>query len=115
VIINIKGLRAMTLLGVYPHERKEKREVLIDLAIEYDASAAMQSDTMEDALDYALIEQEVINSVRDQRYELLEALTKHIADVVMHFDVVQAVTVQVHKPGALVHAPGVSFTYAARR
>lgn len=113
--ITIKELKAKTLLGVYPEERGALREVVLNISVEYDASKAAASDHMEDALDYAAIEQAVVGSLPKQNFHLLEALAEHVVQLVLAFEPVQRVTVEIDKPGALVHARSVSITHTASR
>ena len=113
--ITIKDLKANTLLGVYPQERLALREVVLNLCIEYDAAQAARTDQMQYALDYAAIEQAVVTSLPQQTFALLEALAEHVAQLVLKFDAVKHVTVEIDKAGALLHARSVSITHTASR
>lgn len=115
MIITIKDLVAFTLLGVYPEERHALRKVILNIAITYDASRAMETDDMKYALDYAAIESLVVSSLRGQTFALIEALVDHVAKLIMAFPAVDAVTVEIDKPGALQHAQSVSLTHTVTR
>ena len=109
--IAIKELAAQTLLGVYPEERLAPREVTLNIAIEYDAAKAARTDDVKYALDYAIIEERVVNSLAMQSFQLLEALAEHVAKLVLEFPAAKTVTVEIDKAGALVHAKSVSVTH----
>jgi FolB domain-containing protein len=111
VIIKIKNLRAKTLIGVYPEERKAQRELVLNLTIDYDHSAAVASDNVADVPDYAVIEQTVVASLSKQTFELLEPLAEHVAKLVLTFAHVKSVTVEIDKDGTLKYADSVSVTH----
>lgn len=115
MIITLKELKARTLLGVYPQERQGLREVVLNITVEYDAAKAANTDHMDDALDYAAIEQAVVESLPRQNFHLLEALAEHVAQLVLAFPAVQKVSVEIDKEGALVHARSVSITHTVSR
>lgn len=115
MIIKIKNLEAYTLLGVYPEERGGLRKVLLNLTVVYDASRAMHSDDVADALDYAELETRIVTSLAAQTFALIEALAHHVAQLVMAYPAVHEVTVEIDKPGALQHAPSVSITHTVSR
>lgn len=112
--IHIKQLRAWTILGAYAHERNKPREVVINLSIDYDHSAAIESDKLADALDYALIEETIVDSLSKQRFTLLETLAEHVAQLVLGFVQAREVTVEIDKPGALKHAQSVAVSHTVR-
>ena len=109
--ITLKELKAQTLLGVYPQERLALREVVLNITIDYDGTPAARSDRVADALDYAAIEQAIVSSLPAQKFELLEALAEHVAQLVLAFPAARSVTVEIDKPGALAHARSVSITH----
>lgn len=113
--IHIKNLEAKTILGVYDNERRAPRTVIINVSIDYDHNLAAASDRMEDALDYEVIEETIVTSLKEQQFRLLEALAEHIANVVMGFVQIREVTVEVDKPGALKHAQSVSVMHTVKR
>ncbi len=115
MIIRIKNLRAQTLLGAYADERQARRTVILNLEIDYDHARALASDALADALDYAKIEQAVIDSLAAQKFVLLESLAAHVAKLIMGFAQVREVAVEIDKPGALKHADSVSVAHRMKR
>jgi len=113
--INIKNLRLQTLIGIFDWEREAKQEVIINAQMDYDATDAIQSDTIEEALDYKTITKEIVAAVEESEFFLLEKLTNHVLQLIMSHDRVETATVTIDKPGALSHAESVSVTLRERR
>ncbi len=113
--IRIKNLRGETIVGVYAHERKNPRPVILQIEIEFDHRASVNSDQLSDTIDYALIEDHVLKALAEQQFMLLEALADHIARLVMGFAGVQSVVVEIDKPGALKQAESVSVVHRLER
>lgn len=110
MMIAIKKLRAQTMLGAYAEERLTQRTVVINLHIVFDHASGVASDRLQDTLDYAEIEKNIIESLNDQHFVLLESLAAHVAKLVLAFPQAEEVTVEVEKPGALRHADCVAVT-----
>jgi FolB domain-containing protein len=113
--IRIKDLHAETIVGVYAHEREKPRPVVVNLELEFDHRASAKSDMLSDTIDYALVEEQVLRALASQQFMLLEALAEHVAQQVLGFAGVQAVTVEIDKPGALKQARSVSVVHRAVR
>lgn len=115
MIIRINNLKAETIIGAYPAERKAKRKVIFNLTIDYDAAVAVTSDKLEDALDYAAIEKIILTSVAKQKFHLMEALVAYVAHLVLAVERVRGVTVTLDKPNAIESADTVSVEYSLRK
>ena len=113
--INIKNLKAQTLLGVYEEERKALREVILNLTIDYDHTQAVASDDVQDTIDYAIIEQTIVDGLARQKFALLESLAAYVTKQVMGFAGVREVQVEIDKPGALNYAECVSIIHSERK
>lgn len=50
--IYIRDLALRCIIGVYPEEKREKQDVVINIVLECDHSAAAKSDNLDDAIDY---------------------------------------------------------------
>lgn len=112
MIIRIKGLKAQTVIGIYPEERQAPRPLVLHIGIEY---ADVTSDRIEDVPDYAVIEQKIVESLRAQQFNLLETLADHVARLVLGDARVREVTVEIEKPGVMRHADMVSVVHHAKR
>jgi len=106
--ILIGDLAARCIIGVDEDERKEKQDVLINLAIYTDIRAAARSDRIEDAVDYRDLRTRVVEVVERSQYYLLEALAEAIAGVCLEYPGVSKVQVRVDKPSALRFARSVA-------
>ncbi len=99
--IFIYDLLLRCIIGIYPHERVEKQDVLVNVALECDLAQAGESDRIEDTVDYKSIKKEIIRLVEGSAFNLIEKLAAEIARVCLAADGVRRVTVTVDKPGAL--------------
>lgn len=106
--IHIRDLALRCVIGVYPEERREKQDVVVNVVMETDHSAAAKSDRLEDAVDYKTIKKEIIRLVEGSSFNLIETLADRIARVCLSNPKVQAATVTVDKPGALRFARSVA-------
>lgn len=113
--LRIKKLRATTTLGVYDWEIAKKREVIIHMELAFDGAAAVQSDDMSDAIDYSEIEQQALDYLYHNRFDLIETVACRLAEQVMQDARVRHIIVEVEKPGALRFAESVSAIYEAER
>jgi FolB domain-containing protein len=113
--ILITDLTARCVLGVSAEERREKQEVVINVSLAADLSAAAASDRFEDTLDYRALKKAILSLVEGSDYYLLEALSERIADLCLEDSRVQQVTVQVEKPSALRFARSVAVEVAKER
>jgi D-erythro-7,8-dihydroneopterin triphosphate epimerase len=99
--IVIADLQVRCILGIDPEERREKQDVLINLAIDADLRQAGLSDRFEDAVDYRAIKKRVLALAEASRFHLVEALAQAVAGAVLESPGVRAVKVRVDKPSAL--------------
>lgn len=115
MIITIKNLKAKTLLGVHAHERRAKRKVIVTARIHYDSGKSAKSDILADALDYHAAEQLIVDKLAKCECYLLEKLVSELLDLIMQDTRVTEASVEIDKPGALVHAESVSVKGSRKR
>ncbi len=108
MIICIKNLRVSSILGVYEEERRKERDIIINVRVEYDAQAALESDGLEDALDYKQVRDRIVNFVTGTQFKLLEKLADGIIQVLITDGRILKVQLEVDKPHALRLAESVS-------
>lgn len=106
--IYIRDLSARCIIGFNPVERTDKQDVVINLELQTDLSAAAASDQVEDSVCYRTVKKAVYKRVEESRFQLLEALAGAIADCCLEFPAIQSVRVTVDKPGALRFARSVA-------
>lgn len=113
ILIADLGLRC--IIGVNEDERRDKQDVVINLALSADLSTACRSDRFEDTVDYRAIKKAIVALVEDSRFFLIEALAGAIADLCLKFPAVREVTVRVDKPLALRFARSVAVEIVRKR
>jgi dihydroneopterin aldolase len=98
--ITLTGLTVFGHHGVFPHEKADGQEFLIDITLWLDLSAAAESDDLTKTVHYGELAQLAERIVAGPSKDLIEAVAGEIADAVMRAFVVHAVEVTVHKPSA---------------
>jgi FolB domain-containing protein len=106
--ILINDLMVRCILGISPEERREKQDVLINVALFTDLSGPGRSDRFEDSVDYRAVKKDILAAVEGSQYHLVEALAARIAEACLAHRAVQRVQVTVEKPGALRFARSVA-------
>ena len=110
MVIRVKNLRTSGILGVYDEERRAEREIVVNVRLEYDARAAAQSDSIEDALDYQRVQDRIEAVIKAGRFRLLETLADRLVKELTQDARIHKLRVEVDKPGALALAESVSVT-----
>lgn len=95
--IKISELIVDARIGVSDEERAVTRPLRIDISMTTDTSAAGQSDDLEETVGYDVVAVAVADLVRARARKLLEHLTEEIAALILTFDGVSSVTVEVEK------------------
>ena len=98
--IEIKGLHAFGHHGVFESERVHGQTFVIGLRLDLDLTAAAAGDDLSATVDYGSLAAEIVAEVAGTRFDLIEALAAHLADVVLAQPPVDSVTVRVAKPSA---------------
>jgi len=99
--ISLEGLRFHAFHGVLPQERQTGHDYVADVTVAYDASRAMASDDIRDALNYA----EVYQAVKEEMAvpsALLEhvcgRIARHLFDAFKEIDAVRIRLMKVNPP-----------------
>jgi len=115
-LIRVKNLLLRTFIGFNPEELANKQDVIINIEIEAEIpEEALLSDEPVGIYNYRTITKQVIEMVQDNRFKLLEVLTKNILDLIMLDERVSRARVEVDKPHALRFAESVSFEMEAKK
>jgi len=99
--IYIKGLLLRTIIGTNDNERVEKQDVLIDITLWADLKKAMESDSIDDTINYKKLKKKIIKKVESSSFYLIEALANKVAKLCLEEEKVLKVKVRLEKPGAL--------------
>lgn len=114
--IYIRDLALRCIIGIYPEERKNLQDVIINVVMEVDShAAAAASDDIADAVDYKTITKQLITLVEDSSYNLIETMAEHCADICLRPAKVRRATVTIDKPGALRFARSVAVEVTRQR
>lgn len=106
--IYIRDLLLRCIVGIYPEERHQKQDVIINIILECDCRPAAASDDIADAVDYKSLKKSVIELVENSSFNLIETLADRIAGLCTARNGVNRATVSVDKPGALRFARSVA-------
>jgi len=99
--IMIRDLALRTIIGTLPAERREKQDIVINLELQTDLTAAGRSDDLNDTVDYKALKKRIIGRVESSQFLLLERLAAEIASLCLEEKKIAAVKVTIDKPGAL--------------
>ena len=115
-LIRVKNLLLRTYIGFNPDELANQQDVVINIQIEANIpEEALLMDEPVGIYNYKTITKQVILLVQNNRFKLLEVLTKNILDQIMLDERVLRARVEVDKPHALRFAESVSFEMEASR
>jgi len=112
----IRDLLVRCIIGIDEAERREKQDVVINIALATDLSGPGRSDRFEDAIDYRSMKKLILSVVEKSEYYLVEALAEGIAEICLEDPAVQEAQVTVEKPSALrfARSVGVEITRSRR-
>jgi FolB domain-containing protein len=113
--ILIKDILVRCIIGVNDSERREKQDVIINIALSIDLRKAGETDDFRDTIDYRSVKKRIVEMVEGSQFFLLEALAHSIADICMEHPMAQQVNVTVEKPGALRFARSVGVEITRER
>jgi len=113
--IKIENLKLRTIVGIYDWEKEKKQDVIINIELEFDATKAIESDSIEDTIDYKAITKEIIDMVEGTEFNLIERIAGDAMKIVMKNNKVLKASVRVDKPGALRFTDSVSVTQTEQR
>lgn len=99
--IYIRDFALRCIIGLYPEERTNKQDVIINVTMGTDLNAAGKSDDLNDTVDYKTIKLNILSFVENSSFNLIESLAEGIATICLKDAKVQSATVTIDKPGAL--------------
>lgn len=84
--------------GVQEFERELGQRFYLDVEFVLNSQKSESSDVLQDTVDYATLYGYIKEVVENHRYQLLEALGAHIADMLLQQALISEVTVRIRKP-----------------
>lgn len=104
-LIRIGGIRSYGHHGALPEETRLGQRFTVSLELELDTRPAAAGDDLAKTVDYAAVIRTVEEQLKGPPVYLIETLAQRIAArLLAQYPVVQAATVEVHKPFAPVAA-----------
>lgn len=113
--ISICDLPLHVTVGVYPAEREQRQKLLLNVDFELDLAKAAASDDLYDTVNYAEIEERIVQLAETSSFQLLEALSGAICSLVLEYGMVQQVTVRLEKPLAAKYARAIAVEHTQKR
>ena len=113
--IHIRDLQARCIIGIYPDERSNKQDVIINVTLHADLSRATESDNIDDTVDYKGLKKRILETVETSEFFLVEKLAGRLAALALDDPRVRRVDVSVDKPGALRFARSVAVEITRER
>ena len=107
--IYIRDLRLRCIIGIYPEERRDKQDIVLNIQMAGDLAGAAHSDDIADAVNYKDIKKSVIALVESSQFNLIETLAERVSEICLRHPKVQEVVVTLDKPGALRFARSVAY------
>ena len=95
--ISIVDLEVFYRVGVPDAERSQPQRLLLTVVMESDFSAAADSDSIVDTIDYYAVTQKLLRFGEGREWKLIEKLATDIADLIFAEFKPQAVTVEIKK------------------
>ena len=102
--IGFEQLLVRCIVGTEPHERKSEQDLLFDVSVEADITKAMQSDHLEDTIDYVSLAEICRHTSCEGKYYLVEKLAADVLRKIIDVPGVVSARIRVRKPSALPDA-----------
>lgn len=99
--IFLSEVKVQTKLGVPEWERMVEQTIILDIEIGYDLSKACKSDDVNDTIDYGAVVERVRTVLKENSFQLVEALAEHICQLILSEFNALSVKVKVAKPAIL--------------
>ncbi len=99
--IFLNEVKVQTKLGVPEWERMVEQSIILDIEIGYDLSKACKSDDVSDTIDYGAVVNRIRETLKDNSFQLVEALAEHLCQLILNEFNALDVKVKVAKPAIL--------------
>ena len=95
--IEVRGIRAVGVIGVLPEEKERAQPFEVDLVIDCDLAEAGATDDLGATVNYGHAASRAVAVITGETHELLERVAQRIAEEVLAMDRAEAVEVTVKK------------------
>lgn len=111
----ITDLRARGIIGVNAWEREKAQEILINVTLWADLSAAGTSDNLEESVNYRTLAKNILAHTEQIGRFTVEALAQDLVEICFEDQRVEQVRIRVEKPGAVRFAASVGVEIERQR
>ncbi len=98
--ITLTGIVEYGRHGVYPQEKQNKQKFVVDLKI--NLTRINYEDKIETTVDYVELASSIRDVIAGNEFDLIETLAAAIAAKCLESNLIESVTVTVHKPEAAI-------------
>ncbi len=105
----LEGLECACRIGAYDHERLSAQRVIIDAEILLADGSEPQSDSLDEALNYDLIRNAILEIAGSRHFDLQETLARELYESLGVLPGVTAVRVRTAKPDAYEDCRGIAY------
>lgn len=99
--IRINNLRIFAYHGVYEQEKEQGQNFVVNTVLHVDVERAGRSDDIADAVDYGAVCLFIDEYMRENRFNLLEAVAEHVTkELLFAFPAIRQVEMEIEKPDA---------------
>lgn len=99
--IIIKDLLVRGIIGISDTERSQPQDIIINITLYTDTSAAAETDNIEDCVNYRTVAKQVIALIERSSRHTVEALANDIMGLCLQAENARGARVRVEKPGAV--------------
>lgn len=100
--LGISKHRIPCIIGIHPTEREQLQEVWVDIQVEADISKSLQTNKIEDTVDYTRLADICTELANIHHYHLLETFAHDVIRKVFEEFDVNWVWIKIKKPFAIV-------------
>ncbi|MCO5260790.1 MAG: dihydroneopterin aldolase [Crocinitomicaceae bacterium] len=106
--IKVENLRLRAYIGFVDWEKEKLQDLVVSYSFKYDTTNATKSDDVIDTIDYKKITKKIIESIDNQKFNLIEYVAELIYKMIQNEHIgIQNISVKVEKPHALRFADNV--------
>ncbi len=110
MIIKIKNLRLQTILGVYEWEKTIDRDIIINAEITSDQLNSLESDNIEDTIDYDILISKIKTLITNNRFKLIESMAQSMINLIMEDKRISKCKLEIDKVGVVEGVDSFSVT-----
>lgn len=106
-VIKLKNIKVMAQIGVYDFEQVKRQPLFITVKLHYDATGACVGDDISKAVDYSLLEREILEFTEKSHFALIETLADEILKLILLHPLISKAKIKISKPEAVNFAENV--------